>query len=531
MRETASFTKNNKENGFINGAFSLAFAAILVKICGMLFKVPLSYILGDEGMGYFNSAYTVYSFFYILCSAGVPKAVTMLVTKSRADSELTAEKAFKATLSLFFKIGLVLTVVFLVFSSPLSSIIGNKRALYTMVFIAPSLVLVCISGVMRGYLNSYFALRFVAVSQLIEALGKLVLGLIFAFLAREAYMSLPLISAFATLGISIGSFISSVYLYRRAKTVNKAHKKGQKCYINKKSIYKDIFKIAIPISLSSALLNLSGIIDLALIMHRLKASGISEEAASGLYGNYTTLAVPMLTLVVSVTTPIAIAVFPKLTESHLKKDDSSFSKELNTSCYLMMLISAPAAFSFLLYSQSVLDVLYSTEAAKVGANMLSALSFGVILLSLLTLFNTALESKGRIRASVISLIIGSLVKSTLGYTLIGRGEIGILGAPLGTVVSYLISILISSFYLFKGDIRLNTFASCLSPILIASFSFIIPKLLWLYFGLSDGFFSDFLLLCISFILYSVVVLLSNKDIIFMIKSNIFNKKRHVKAKK
>ena len=522
--ENTSDCKINKDKGFINGAFALAFSAILVKICGMFFKVPLSYILTDEGMGYFNSAYTVYSFFYILSSSGVPKAVTMLVTGLRNEGEHQAERAFKITLSLFLKIGLISTVLFLLFASPLSILIGNKSAVYTMIFIAPSLCLVCLSGVMRGYLNSYFALRFVAFSQLIEAGGKLVLGLVFAFVASKLEMSLPLISAFSTLGISIGSLVSVIYLYAKAKSVNAGNKIEQKINIDRKTIRKNIFKIAIPISLSSALLNLSGIIDLALIMHRLKASGLSDELASSLYGNYTTLAVPMLTLVVSVTTPIAIAVFPRLAEHHIRGNSRAFSRELNSSAYLMMLVSAPCFLSFLLYSESILDILYTTEASTVGKSMLSTLSIGVILLSLLTLFNTALEAEGRIRASVTSLIVGSIVKSILGYILIGRYNLSILGAPIGTVISYLVSLILSLLSLMKGGISLSFFKTIFSPLSIASISFTLPFLFFIKSNINRSFFHDVFLLFISFFIYVTLVFLTNKGLLQRIKSNILTKK-------
>ena len=135
------------ENKIIKGALMLTVSMLIVKLFGLIYKVPLSYILSDEGMGYFNSAYTVYAFFYLLCTAGVPKAVMILVSESKAKGKQSevGEIVRVATLA-FLVIGVIVTLVFMIFAGELSALIGNSKAQFTMLAIAPSIVLISISG-------------------------------------------------------------------------------------------------------------------------------------------------------------------------------------------------------------------------------------------------------------------------------------------------------------------------------------------------------------------------------------------------
>ena len=130
----------------VGGALSLTIATLTVKILGVIYKIPLASILGEEGMGYFNSAYTVYSFFYLLCTAGVPKAVMMLVTESEAEGGGRSYAIARAATGAFAVIGAVITISFVLLSAPLSRLIGNSASRATMLAVAPSIIFVSISG-------------------------------------------------------------------------------------------------------------------------------------------------------------------------------------------------------------------------------------------------------------------------------------------------------------------------------------------------------------------------------------------------
>ena len=431
--------------GWGSGALALSLSALMVKILGVLYKVPLSYILGDEGMGYFNSAYSVYGLFYILSSAGIPKAIAMLTARSGNDPcALPPRELYAKSLKLFFALGAATTAIFILMARPLSGLIGNSKSFATMLAIAPSILFTTVSGVARGYLNGKERLMPIAVSQMIEAFAKLVLGIAFAYVGVKLSMSLSLISAFTVLGITLGALFSCLYLYITAYYVKRSENTGQKIQISTNKLIGDIFKIALPITISSSVMALTNIIDLGVTMRGLVHLGYTESEASALYGNYSTLAVPMFNLIVSVLTPISVAVLPKLVRADSERRMEEFNSVLKNAFSITAFIAAPCAYIFLLYPFDILDILYSSQSSVIGAPQLSLLAPSVIVVPLLTIVNTALEATGRVRYSVISMILGALVKIIVSYLMIEVLGIGISCAPIGTVVSYVVSFAIST---------------------------------------------------------------------------------------
>ena len=172
-----------------------------------------------------------------------------------------------------------------------------------------------------------------------------------------------------------------------------------------------------PISIGSSVLNLANILDLAFMMNRLLVSGLTESEATAVYGNYTTLAVPMFNLIISLITPLTMAHLPKLSNAYYSGDKELFKNEGNRMLLIVNMISVPATFMFCFYSFDLLDILFSVHSAAVGADMLTTLSLGVYLLSLLTVVNTALEARGKIKTTLVSLFIGAIVKIISTYLL------------------------------------------------------------------------------------------------------------------
>ena len=441
---------------FVKGTVSLSISVIITKMLGVAFKIPLSYVLGDEGMGYFNTAYAIYGFFYILCTAGVPKSLTLISSRCNAESGNKNDRfILKCGLSLFGKIGSIATLLNILCAPAIVRFIGNKSAVLSIIAIAPSILFVSLSGVLRGYLNSSERLTPIAISQLLEAIAKLVFGLFFALIGVRRSASISVISALAISGITVGSIMSFLYMLVVSFFKNINNNTKQNCQYTHKYVKRQILKNALPIALSSSLLNLSSTIDLTVIIKRLVSNGMSEVHANSIYGNYTTLAVPMFTLVVSVLTPLATSYMPRLSSDAMKGNNRRFREELDKLLVVTLIISVPASLAFYFYSFELLDILFSVQSSAIGADMLVCLSFGLCLLTSLTVINTALESQGKIIVTVLSLLLGAVTKFFVSYLLVGSEEFGILGAPIGTVFSYAVSFMVALFALELSGIKLR----------------------------------------------------------------------------
>lgn len=430
--------KGMKTSAIISGTFSLTLSTVIVKLLGLIYKIPLAAILGDEGMGYFNSAYAVYSFFFLLCTAGVPKAVMILVSKSNTEGKNEeSEHLVSSAARLFLIIGLILFIIFSAFSIPISKLIGNSKAWTTMLAVAPSIIFISLSSVIRGYLSANMRLLEIAVSQVIEGVGKLAVGLIAAQLSANANMPPEMISAMTILGVSFGALVGMVYLFIVSKIKITKHKTRQKSTIG------PIFKISLPITVSAGIMSLTGIIDLGLIMRSLESIGYTELEATALYGNYTTLAVPIFNLAIAIITPISIAFLPIFTSSIASKNFTQLNEAEESSIKLTSLLTAPMTVGLIAFSNEILTLLFPKSEIEIGAMLLCLLAPATVFFSLLLIVNNSLEAGGRVRAPLISMSIGCIVKITVSLLLIKNPSFGISGAPIGTVLSYCTALIIS----------------------------------------------------------------------------------------
>ena len=457
---------NKGIKSFFDGASVLALATVVTKVLGLLYKAPLSRILGDEGMGYFNSAYTVYTFFYILCSAGVPKAISIIISENDAKFNRKNEKTIvKIALGAFFVFGLTLTALFLSFADEISRVIKNEGAYLTMLAIAPSVLFVSLGGVAKGYQSGNSRLVPIAVSQLIEGGAKFFLGILFALIGRGQGMSLPALSAFTILGITLGSVFSALFLIISSSGHHDTawDKASRPRAI---PLIKRIVKIAFPLTLGAAVMSITNMIDLVTVMDRLRALGYTEKDASALYGNYTTLAVPMFNLVTALVSPFFIAALPMLTRSFTSDNLYSFERELGETLKKTYFIVVPSTVAFVCYSEEILSLIFSKDSAILGAPLLTLLAPALVFLSLETLINTALEASGCYKAPIISMLAGCVPKILISYFLISRADFGILAAPLGTVACYAIGFLVSVFILYtKTEVRVPLIKQIIIPCL------------------------------------------------------------------
>lgn len=476
--------KSDQGGGIISGAFSLTLSTIIVKLLGLIYKVPLAAILGDEGMGYFNSAYTVYAFFYLLCTAGVPKALMILISEAKAKGRATDERhIYKTALWLFLILGIVITVLFIILAGPLSLLIGNSKSAATMLAIAPSIVFISLAGVIRGYMSANMRLADIAISQVIEGVGKLVIGLSLAIAAARLSLPLSICSALTMLGVTFGSVAGFLYLFICSKIKIKKEKIGQNKHEGKKRIIKRIFAISVPITVSAAIMSITSIIDLALIMRSLESIGYTESEAASLYGNYTTLAVPMFNLAVSVITPISIVFLPTFTKAKVLEDRDLVESSERSATELTSFVSAPIVIGMIVFAREILTLLFGGSAVNIGAPLLCLLAPAIVFSSLLMIVNTVLEASGWVKVPVISMFIGSVAKLLVSYFLITNEEVGISGAPIGTVLCYAVALLVSLIiHGVKCGGRLKLFSSLLLPYLAAAIAVIFSRLI--YFRLS-----------------------------------------------
>ncbi len=441
-----------KKHGILGGVALLTIAGILVKMTGVLYKIPLSHLLGDEGMGYFNTAYTVYTWLYMLSTAGFPVAVSVLVSEAQSTGERgDARHIVKVALVTLLFIGAVGALVMACFATPIAVLLGNPQANLSIQGIAPALLLICIASLFRGCFQGYANMAPTAVSQVVESVGKVGFGIFLASYAARQGWALYRISAMAILGVSLGTLLGCLYLAIRfwwgirkdeflwGKTVESP--------MEHPPVLKKLVGIAIPVTMGASVMSLTSLIDLGMMIRRLQDIGYTGAEATALYGNYTTLVVPMFHLPTIFISPIAGSIMPILSAAHATGDRETEGKILRNAYRFAGAIAVPCSMGLCFLSKPILSILYPAESVAYGFRLLSAVSPGVYFLCVLTLTNSVLQSTGHQKASMWAMGLGAMLKLSIGYLLMGMPSIGIYGVPLGTVICYGVALVVALTFL------------------------------------------------------------------------------------
>jgi len=335
--------------------------------------------------------------------------------------------------------------------------------------VAPAVLFICLSAAVRGYCQGLRDMRPTAVSQLWEALGKLLFGLLFALLARRAGLPLPQIAAAGVLGLSAGTLLSLLYLLAclRAHIARERHESQEKGRISgqpkrpAQRVLRRLVGIALPITLSSGVLTLTRLLDMVLILRRLQSCGYTEAAANALYGAYSTMAIPLYALLPALVSAVALPLVPGITHAR-EVGDRAVEQEIVTSSFrLTLLLAFPAGLGLAAFAHSVLALLFGGESAvAVTAPLLAMLGVSVPGACLMTVTGAMLQAYRRPHLPLISMLFGAALKLTAAWLLLGDPRFGMLGAPLSTFLCNLLVVVLDLVFLYPlipHDGKLSSF--------------------------------------------------------------------------
>ena len=420
----------------------LTVSNLLVKVTGLLFKIPMNHIVGDTGMGYFNSAYSIYTFFYMLSTSGLPVALAVMVSEKRAAGNITAAKTiYRTALVLFAAGGLGVFLLMFFASGGLAGLIRSDKSALSVAVAAPTMLFICISSALRGYFQGCGNMVPTAVSQLIEAAGKLLIGIAAAVYAiRMGY------------GIHVGSLAGMVYLLiakflRGDRDLLPDDLVIRNEPVPYRGILRRFLKISLPITVSASVMSLTNMIDTALIQRVLQHAGWTAEEAATLFGNYTSLAVPMFNLPPVFVYPIAYSIVPAVAAALASGETEKASDAVRMSLRAAVLIGMPCALGLTVLADPVLCIFYKAESAHLASPLLTLLAPSSFFVCVLAVTNSILQSCGEERKPVISMLCGAVVKCVSSVVLLQK--FGIAGAPVSTFLCYLTVTVINLAFVVK----------------------------------------------------------------------------------
>lgn len=447
-----------KKQNFVEGAIILMIANLLVKVFGAIFKIPLTNIIGVEAMAYFNSAYGFYVIFYMVSTAGLPVAVSKMVSAAEAQGKTReVEKIFKIAYYLFFGFGLLGTVLMVVFASTYADYVELQGLEWAIFAISPTLFFICLTSAFRGYFQGLKNMLPTAFSQICEATGKLIIGLVAAFYASRNGYAPHEVAAFALIGVTVGALFSTLIL-RIYKIISKPETASDVFSTTpSKTLIKKLVIIAIPITLSATIMSLTNTIDTTFMVKRLMDAGYMKEEAVDIMGSYTSMSVPIFNLPPNLIYPFAISIIPALTSAFVLKNERETNSIMTSTFRIAAIISIPCALGLSVFSKPIISVLYnknevindSLTSISVSSNLLSVLAISIFFVSVISVTNSILQSYGFELKTIISTAFGILVKLILTDLLIKNENVGMYGAPISTLGCYVVIMSLNLYFVVK----------------------------------------------------------------------------------
>ena len=506
----------NKKQTFMGGVFTIMFAQVLIKLLGFVYRHVLILIpeFGDEGSGLYGIGFNIYMLLLTITTVGVPGAIAKLISNRVAKGEVKeAKRIFKIALGLFAFIGFVGTVVMLVSAKALASLAGNEAATGVLLALAPSVILVAVAAVIRGYFNGMYNMKPASFNQILEQVFKAFLTIAFVYAIHYIYTNqaevalrfniskenvTSIMAVWANIASTIATAIGLAYLwvyYKHHKTdineiANKSNKNNDdidsldddneldkneedidpihNAKKSVKSIIKMILALSIPMSLASVVSAVNRNIDSFTVNNILQqvlpfikpeiasSKDLIVKEATRLYGILSGKVDMLIGLPLAINIAFATALVPAVTECYAKNDLKLAAKRISYSLRLSLMIALPCSIGLCVLAGPILELLFRGQlATSPEAELLLQISAFTILFTVMNqTINASLQGIGRIFIPAIALLCGVIVKFILNMILISNPVINVNGAAIGSVCCHLIATIIVSKVLVK-NIKLN----------------------------------------------------------------------------
>ena len=491
---------SSKQNTFFGGAAILAIGIMVVKLIGMFYRIPLVNIVGEQGYADFTNAYNIYAVLLTISTAGLPVAVSKLVSEANALGRRNqVGRIFRLALSLFLTLGVLSFLLMFFKADMLAGMMHDEKAAAGIKALAPAVICVGCLSAFRGYTQGHSNMTPTAVSQIIEALCKLVIGLGLAYWLVKGGQGEDVAAAGAITGVTVGTIVALAYmlitfLRTRAQERNLADDTPDRAA----DILKSILRIAIPITLSASMVGIVTVIDSSLVQGQLQKvllenpatwemyqefvdfaplnaaleswkagleSGVLPNSATlaaqveqgiptavelndivlgisrKLYGNYSG-ALNIYNLPTSLMAAITSSVIPAVSGALARRDKKGTARLTGSALRITALIAFPMGVGLFVMGTPVIKLLYPSLTEQIAGPLLSELGIATLFVCMMLVCNSILQAHGFVNLPVFVMLLGGVLKIINNYNLVGVPGIGIFGAPFGNVICFGVSMVL-----------------------------------------------------------------------------------------
>ena len=507
-----------KHQNLLQGPLILGVATLLVKIIGAIYKIPLMNIIGGEGFGYYNTAYTIFTPLYTIATAGIPVAVARMVSECVTLGRYRdVRRIFQLSMTCFLVTGTAGSLIMLFGSKFLAgTVCGNPGAFLPVIILSPAVFFLCMTSAYRGYYQGLRNMYPTAVSQVIEAVVKVAVGLALTVLVTtlgfseaaksgkflgidlglsaeglsETSALAPVAAAAAIAGVMISTMVGMIYLmvhyHFKGDGITQPELYDAPEATSKKKLLKTLVTISVPVCLATLSTNITNLIDLVSLMNRMEYAirldhftvlemykgllpeGLELEGIPNyLYGVYSGMPVTLFNLVPTIAMTFGTAALPNVAAAWTSHNRHRIKNSVDTVLRLTTLIAVPAGIGLSVMSHEVLSLLYPMRMneVEIASPLLRVMGITVIFVCTCASCHSILQGIGKERLPLIFMLIGAAVKLAVNYVFVAIPSLNIQAAPYGSLVCYIIIMIIDIIAInHYAQIKINLYATFLLPI-------------------------------------------------------------------
>ena len=438
-----------RRQSFLSGAAILAGAVAVTKVLGALYKIPLGNLLDSQGMAHFYAAYNVYNLLLMLSTAGLPLAASRLTASACAlGRQRQARQVFRAALALLGSVGLVFSALMFCLPETMAGALHDPMAATAIRVLAPSVLCVCLTSAIRGYTQGLGDMTPTAISQIIESACKLVIGLGLCWFLLRNGADPETGAAGAIAGVTCGTALGFLFLLG---TLRRFRPSGCDTPDGLGDTMGALLKVGVPITVAGGGMSLMTLLDQSLVLGTLQSTlGLSAGAAAELYGQYT-FGMTLFVLPPSFIYPLSVSLIPTITQARSRRDEAAAGRLTASALRITALLAFPMGAGLSVLAGPILHLLYPAvpETAQAAAYHLTVLGIASIFVCLMVVTNGILQANGKERVPIWTLLAGGVLKIVTNYLMVGNPDMGIRGAPVGTLYSYALIVVLNMIAVYR----------------------------------------------------------------------------------
>lgn len=492
--------RSTKQNTFFGGAAILAVGIMVVKVIGMFYKIPLLNIIGEQGSADFGNAYNIYAVLLTISTAGLPVAVSKLVSEANATGRQNqVRRVFRLSLALFLTLGVLSFLIMSFGSAQLAALMNDDQAAPGIRALAPAVICVGCLSAFRGYAQGHGNMTPTAVSQIIEALCKLVVGLGLAYWLVKAGADQSHAAAGAITGVTVGTIVALAYMLLNYLMGRSQEGLSKDTPDSNSTIIKNLLMIAVPITISSSMVGIVTVIDSSLVQGQLQRALLEntdcwalykdfmdfealdsalkawqatlpegttismsllsdqlagegtktaialhdalEDASRTLYGNYNG-ALNIYNLPTSLMAAITAAVIPAVSGTLARRDRKGASRVAGSALRISALLAFPMGVGLYVLGEPIMALIFPSLTSQLAGPLLSTLGLATVFVCMMLVCNSILQAYGFVNLPVIIMLAGGVIKIVLNYNVVVLPQVGIYGAPLGNIFCFALCLIL-----------------------------------------------------------------------------------------